>query len=152
MTLTHYQINYYFSLEDTFSLQLHELNLPHPQFCQVLSPQTSHKCSYSHPLHVCVSNHTHPLKRLQQSQQPLARTGRKTFLPEMGAVQGERTIFSTCSCIGGQQWSTQSQQGISQAESRDGCAVCTLQVHPPISPYPAFSAEAEPICKGHCMK
>ena len=27
----------------------------------------------------------------------------------MGAVQGERTDFSTCLCIGGQQWPTQSQ-------------------------------------------
>ena len=33
-----------------------------------------------------------------------------------------------------------------------GHAVCTLQVHPPTSPYPALSAEGEPISKGHCWK
>jgi len=40
---------------------MHELNLPYPQFCRVFSPLTPHKCSYSHPLHVRDSNHTHPL-------------------------------------------------------------------------------------------
>ena len=30
-------------------------------------------------------------------------------LSEMGTVQGKRTVFSTCLCIGGQQWPTQSQ-------------------------------------------
>ena len=35
---------------------------------------------------------------------------------------------------------------------RDGHAVCTLGVHPPTSPSPTLSAEAEPISKGHCRK
>ena len=41
---------------------IHECN---PQFCRVFSPQTSHKCSYSHALHVRDSNHTHPLTSWQ---------------------------------------------------------------------------------------
>jgi len=44
------------------------------------------------------------------SRQPLTETGKKASLLEMGAVQGEKTVFPTCSCIGGQQWPTQSQQ------------------------------------------
>jgi len=28
----------------------------------------------------------------------------------------------------------------------------SLWMHPPTSPYPALSAEAEPISKGHCRK
>jgi len=40
-------------------------------------------------------------------------------------------------------------QGVSQAEPRDGHVVGTLQVHPPTSPCPTLSAEAEPISKGH---
>ena len=38
------------------------------QFCQAFSPQTSRKCPYSHPLHVCDSNYTHALTSLQLSQ------------------------------------------------------------------------------------
>jgi len=45
-----------------------------------------------------------------------------------------------------------SNQGVSKAEPWDGHAVCTLQVHPPTSPCPALSAEAEPISRGHCRK
>ena len=33
------------------------------------------------------------------SQQPLAQAGINASLLEMGAVQGKRTVFSTCSCI-----------------------------------------------------
>ena len=43
-------------------------------------------------------------------------------------------------------------QGIFKAEPRDSCAVCTLRVYPPTSPYPILSAEAEPISWGHCRK
>jgi len=66
----------------------------------------------------------------------------------MGAVQDKRTVFSTCSCIGGQQWPTQSQPRHSKAEPRDGHAVCTLWVHPPTSPCPAFSAAAPKVIAG----
>ena len=43
------------------------------------------------------------------SRQPLTQTGIKAFPLEMGTVQGERTVFSTHLCKGGQQWPTQSQ-------------------------------------------
>ena len=43
-------------------------------------------------------------------------------------------------------------QIISTAEPRCNHAVCTLWVHAPTSPYPALSAEAEPISKRHCRK
>jgi len=43
------------------------------------------------------------------SRQPLAQTGIYASPLEMGAVQGKRTVFLTCLCIGGQQWPTQSQ-------------------------------------------
>ena len=41
---------------------------------------------------------------------------------------------------------------VSTTKPRHGHAVFTLQVHPPTSPYPALSAEAEPISKRHCQK
>jgi len=49
-------------LDKLYSVEviMHELNLPSPQFYRVFSPKTSHKCSYSHPLHVHDPNHTHP--------------------------------------------------------------------------------------------
>ena len=53
----------YFSVEVTFSLYVHK-----SQFCRVFSPQTSHKCSSSHPLHIRGSNHTNPLTSLQYSR------------------------------------------------------------------------------------
>jgi len=37
----------------------------------------------------------------------LAQTGISASPPEMGAMQGKRTVFSTSSCIGGQQQPTQ---------------------------------------------
>jgi len=40
--------------------------------------------------------------------QLLIQTGIKASLPEMSAMQGERSVFSTCSCIRGQQWPIQS--------------------------------------------
>jgi len=43
-------------------------------------------------------------------------------------------------------------QSVSKLEPRHGHAVCTFWVHPPTSHYPALSAEAEPISKGHCRK
>ena len=68
--------------------------LPYPmQFCWVFSPQTLHKCSYSHPLHVHASNHTHPFNELAVviTQLATAHPDRKERLPrwQMGAVQGE---------------------------------------------------------------
>ena len=44
------------------------------------------------------------------------------------------------------------KQGLSKSESRDGHAVCTLQVHLPISPCPTVTAHTEPISQGHCWK
>ena len=78
------------------------------------------------------------------SRQPLTHTGIKASPLEMGAVQGERTVFSTRSCIGRQQWPTQSQP--SHFQSGDHRRPCCL--HPNL----AISAEAEPISKGHCRK
>jgi len=43
-------------------------------------------------------------------------------------------------------------QGVSEAEPRDGHAVYSLCVHSLTSPYPALYAKAEPISKGHCRK
>ena len=72
------------------------------------------------------------------SRQPLPQTGINPSPLEMGAVQGKRTVFSTRSCIGGQQWPTQSQPGHFQSEAqRWPCS--------PTSPYLTLSAEAEPI-------
>ena len=80
--------------------------------------------------------------------QTLAQTGINASPPEMGAVQGERTVFST-----------HRRTAVAHSEPtkvfpkpRDSHAVCTLRVHPSTSPYPAPSAEAEPISKGHCRK
>ena len=84
------------------------------------------------------------------SWQLLAQTGINASPLEMGAMQGKRTVFSTRLCIGGQQWPTQNQPR--HFQSRAHHAVCTLQVHPPTSPYLALSAEAEPISWGHCRK
>ena len=39
-------------------------------------------------------------------------------------------------------------QVIPRDKPRHGHAVCTLQLHPPTSPYPTLIAEAEPISKG----
>jgi len=43
-------------------------------------------------------------------------------------------------------------QVASRDEPKCGHAVCTLRADPPTSPYPALSAEAEHISKGHCWK
>jgi len=61
--LTHYQMNY-FSVEVTFSLYMNQ-TYHITSSVRVFSPQTSHKCSYSHPLHIHDSNHTHPLTSWQ---------------------------------------------------------------------------------------
>ena len=52
------------------------------------------------------------------SWQPLAQTGINASPPEMGAVQGKRTVFSSCLCIGGQQWPTQSQPRCFQSKAQ----------------------------------
>jgi len=86
------------------------------------------------------------------SWQPLAQTGIKTSPLEMGTAQGKRTVLSTCSCIGGQQWPTQSQPRHFQIRAQRW--PCCL--HPSGAtthlPCPALSTEAEPISKGHCKK
>ena len=67
----------------------------------------------------------------------------------MGAVQGKRTVYSTCLCIGGHSSGPlKANQGISKPEPRDDHAVCTLWVHQPTSPYPTLFADEEPISKG----
>ena len=43
-------------------------------------------------------------------------------------------------------------QDLSTVEPRHGHVVCTLRVHPPTSPCPALSADAEPFSQGHCRK
>jgi len=43
-------------------------------------------------------------------------------------------------------------QVTSKDEPRRGHAVCTLRVHPPTSPCPALSAQAEPKSQRHCRK
>ena len=87
------------------------------------------------------------------SQQPLTQTAINASPSEMGAVQGKRTVFSTLLCIGGHSSGPlRVNQGVFKVEPRDGHAVCTVRVHPPTSPYPALSAEAEPISEGHCRK
>ena len=71
------------------------------------------------------------------SQQLLTQTRIKASLLEMGAVQ----------LVCAQEDSSgphRANKGISKAGSRDAHAVCTLWVHPPTSPCPALSAEAEP--------
>ena len=81
------------------------------------------------------------------SWQPLTQTGKKASPPEMGAMQGERTVYTTCSCLGGQQLPTQSQ-GISKAEPRDGHAVCTLSM----GVSKAEPRDGHDVFKGHGTK
>ena len=66
------------------------------------------------------------------SRQPLAQTGIKASLPEMGAVQGEGTIFS--------------------AVAHPEPTKVFLSSAPKHLLLPSLSAEAEPISKGHCRK
>ena len=47
---------------------------------------------------------------------------------------------------------SRANQVISGDKPRHVHAVCTLWMHPPTSPCPMLSAEAEPISKGHCWK
>jgi len=95
----------YFSVEATFNLY----NLPYPQFCWVFSPQVLLQPSSTHswlkphpPINVLAI-------ATALSWQLLTQARLKAFLPEMGAMQGERTVFSTRLCIGGQQWPIQSK-------------------------------------------
>jgi len=62
------------------------------------------------------------------SRQPLTQTGKKASPLEMDAMQSKRTVFSTCSCLGGQQLPTQSQGVSNLSPCRDGHAVCTLSM------------------------
>jgi len=73
------------------------------------------------------------------SWQPLAQTGIKASPLEMGAVQGERTVFSTHLCIGGgQQWPTQSQpRHLKQNSEMVMLSAPFGCTHPP-PPIPAF--------------
>jgi len=79
------------------------------------------------------------------SWQPLVQTGKKASPPEMGAVQGERSVFSTHSWKGVRSGPPRANQGISKAEPRDNHVLCTLRMHPPTSLYPTLSPEAKPI-------
>ena len=76
------------------------------------------------------------------SRQPLAQTGINASLPEMGAMQGKRTIFSTRSCIGGQQWPTLSQPTCFQsgAQRRPCCL------------YPSGAATHLPLSRPFCCR
>jgi len=47
---------------------------------------------------------------------------------------------------------SRANQATSRDKPRCSHAVCILRMHPPSSPYPAFSAEAEPISKRHWQK
>jgi len=71
------------------------------------------------------------------SWQPLAQTGEKA----------EKTVFSTCLCIGGQHAVSQPRHFESWAQ-RQPC--CLHHLGAPT--YLALSAESEPISKGHCRK
>jgi len=104
-----YRMNY-FSVEVNFSLYMHWTY--HTPSSVGISGPILRKCCCSHPLHICNSNHP-PINELAivtaLGQQPFVQTGKKDSLPEMGAVQGERNVFSTRSCRGGQQWPNLSQ-------------------------------------------
>ena len=73
----------------------------------------------------------------------------------MEVQQGERTVFSACLYIGEQKQPTLWQRGVFKAETRDGHAVCTFQVHSPTSPCPTLSTHTDAIFrkkKKHCAK
>jgi len=74
---------------------------------------------------------------MAHSQQLLAQTGIKASPPEMGTMQGKRTVSSNCCALEDSSGPLRANQGISRVEPREGDAVCTLRVHPPTSPYPA---------------
>ena len=117
-SLTHYQINYY-SVEITFSHTWIELISPVLLGFQPPKLHTSALTAIS--THSWLKPHP-PINKLAIviafSQQPLAQTGKKVSLSEMGTVQGGRTVFSTRLCIGGQQWPTQSQPRYFQSRAQ----------------------------------
>jgi len=66
----------------------------------------------------------------------LAQTGINASPSEMGAVQGKRTVFSTCLCIEEQQWPTQSQPRHFQSRAqRQPCCLhpSSAPTHLPLS-------------------
>jgi len=69
---------------------------------------------------------------------------------EMEALQGEIACFQLYLCQKDRNGLLSANQVASKDEPRCGHAVCILWVHPPTSPYPALSADAESISKGHC--
>ena len=127
----------YFSVEVTFSLYM---NIP--QFCRVSAPKF-HTSALTAILYTWLKPHP-PINELAivtaLGWQTLAQTGINASLPEVGTVQGKRTVFSTHSCIGGQQWPTQSQPRCfqSKAQRRPCC------LHP--SGAPTHLPLSRPFC------
>lgn len=76
---------------------IHALNLLYGQFCQVLCPQTSHKCSCSNFFtHSWLKPHPH-IDNLSivmaLGRQPLVQTGKKCLPTRNGSHECERTAF-----------------------------------------------------------
>ena len=123
---------------------MHALNLPYHPFYPNFSPQTTHKCPYSHLLYICDPDHTHPLTSLQQSwllgSNCSSRLGKKLHCQELGSNKA-RELFSQTICTQEDRNGPPSaNQWVFKAEPRDGHAVCSLRVHPPTYPCPALSA------------
>ena len=84
---------------------------------------------------------------------PLIQTGKdKLSLPQMGALQGKKTVSQPVCAKEAKNGPPSANQGLSNAEPRHDHDVCTLWVHPPTSPCPTNSAHTEPNSKGHCQK
>ena len=86
------------------------LNVPYPHLCQVLSPQTSHKCPYSHPLYIrdLAVNHS-------------SRLGKKLHCHKWGLNKVRELFFSLCV----HRMKETANQGLSKGESRHGHIVVT---------------------------
>ena len=120
-------------MEVTFSLYMKNLPYAYPQFCRVFRPQlqTPHKCSYSHPLHVRDSNHTHPINELAivtaLSRQPLARAGQDDCF--LNQFVHRRTAVDH----------SEPTKAFSKRSSETPCCLhrtLRARVHPPTSPCP----------------
>ena len=86
------------------------------------------------------------------SWQLLTQTKIKASPLEMGAMQGERTVFSTCCAQEDSCGPVRVNQGISKVEPRDGHAVCTLWPPPPIPPFLLKQNLSPEVVAGHKMK
>ena len=118
------------------------IKLAYPQFCQVFSPQTSHKCPCSHPLHIRDSNHS-PTDEfaiaMALGPQLLIQTG--LHCQKLGPYKMRRLL----SMFKHRRSKTACPVPTNKVKPRHSHAVCTLQVHPPTSRCPALSAPAEPM-------